>query len=214
MRGDLMEPTAPSRPAAASFMLIAGEPSGDLLAAELVRALQQATGSAPSQSKAPSTSSGRGPSRPRFFGAGGPHMAQAGVELAVDMTRHAVVGLVEVFKNFRQFKRLFDQLLELALARRPEFIVCVDFSGFNRRFARQIRWELQVRNITDWRPRLIQYVSPQVWASRPGRAQAMARDFDRVGRTHMSASLGRFPIEAVEVGRRAVLGGFALRRFA
>src|SRR6185503_4461003 len=63
-------------------------------------------------------------------------------------------------------------------ARRPDYIVCVDFSGFNRRFARSIRWELQARAITDWQPRLIQYVSPQVWASRPGRARAMARDFD------------------------------------
>src|SRR6185503_16674678 len=49
---------------------------------------------------------------------------------------------------------------------------------FNRRFARQIRWEICVREIRDWQPKIVQYVSPQVWASRPGRARSMARDLD------------------------------------
>ena len=144
-------------------MLIAGEPSGDLLAAELVKALKQETAS-----------------NPKCFGAGGSEMARAGVELAVDMTEHAVVGLVEVLRNYGTFKRLFDQLIAMAFERRPDVIICVDFSGFNRRFARQIRWELEVRRAThgNWKPRIVQYVSPQVWASRPGRANAMARDFD------------------------------------
>src|SRR4030095_15426605 len=112
------------------------------------------------------------------FGAGGPQMAAAGVELAFEMTQHAVVGLVEVIRNYGKFKRLFDQLVALALQRRPDLIVCVDFSGFNRRFVRQIRWEICVREIRDWQPKIVQYVSPQVWASRPGRARSMARDLD------------------------------------
>jgi lipid-A-disaccharide synthase len=168
-------------------MVLAGEPSGDLLAAELVRALQTAAA----------------PSRLRFFGAGGPQMDQAGVELAVEMTRHAVVGLVEVLKNYRRFKELFDKLIALAFDRRPEFIICVDFSGFNRRFARRIRWELQARAISDWQPRLIQYVSPQVWASRPGRARAMARDFDLLlaifpfEKAWYASHVAGFPVEFV-----------------
>ena len=153
-----------------TFMLIAGEPSGDALAAELVKALRQESAVNP-----PAASR-----QPQFFGAGGAKMAGAGVELAFDMTPHSVIGLWEVVKNYGKFKRLFDQLVALAFERRPEVIVCVDFSGFNRRFARQIRWELEVRRAThaDWRPKIVQYVSPQVWASRPGRARAMARDFD------------------------------------
>jgi lipid-A-disaccharide synthase len=152
------------------FMLIAGEPSGDLLAAELVRALEQESGgSAKSEVRSP-----------KFFGAGGAKMAEAGVELAFDMTQHSVIGLWEGIKNYGKFKRLFDQLVELAFDRRPDLIVCVDFSAFNHRFARQIRWELEVRRAThgNWRPKIVKYVSPQVWASRPGRAKAMARDFD------------------------------------
>jgi len=148
---------------ATTFMLIAGEPSGDLLAAELVKALKQELAASP-----------------KFFGAGGAKMAEAGVELAFDMTQHSVIGLWEVLKRYGQFKRLFDQLVTLAFERRPDVIVCVDFSGFNRRFAAKIRWELQVRHAThgNWKPRIVQYVSPQVWASRPGRAKSMARDFD------------------------------------
>jgi len=149
-----------------NFMIIAGEASGDLLAAELVKALKQELGrSHPSLT---------------FFGAGGPKMAEAGAELAFDMTQHAVIGLWEAVRNYGKFKRLFDQLVALAFERRPDVIVCVDFSGFNRRFARKIRRELEVCRATDgnWKPKIVQYVSPQVWASRPGRAKAMARDFD------------------------------------
>jgi len=141
-------------------MIIAGEPSGDLLAAELVGALA-------------ATPEGAGA---KFIGAGGPRMAEAGVELAFDMTQHAVVGLWEVLKNYFKFRRLFNQLLDLAVARRPDALICVDFSGFNRRFAAALR-ERQ-KSIPDWRLRVVQYVSPQVWASRPGRVRTMERDLD------------------------------------
>ncbi len=141
-------------------MIIAGEPSGDLLAAELVRTLA-------------ATPSGAGA---KFIGAGGPRMAEAGVELVFDMTQHAVVGLWEVVKNYFKFRRLFNQLLDLAVERRPDAVICVDFSGFNRRFAAALR-ERQ-KSIPDWKLRVVQYVSPQVWASRPGRVRTMERDLD------------------------------------
>ncbi len=151
-----------------SFMFIAGEASGDSLAAELVRELQ---------AQFAAHGSGFGP---RFFGAGGPAMAAAGVELACDLTQHSVIGLFEALQSYGKFKRLFDQLLDLAFARQPDVIVCVDFSGFNRRFAHAVRQRLarQQSAFHNWRPRLVQYVSPQVWASRADRAVTMARDFD------------------------------------
>ena len=149
-------------------MFIAGEASGDSLAAELVRELQ---------AQFAAQGSGFGP---RFFGAGGPEMAAAGVELAFDLTQHSVIGLLEALQNYGKFKRLFDQLLDLAFARQPDVIVCVDFSGFNRRFAHAVRRRLarQQNAFNNWRPRLVQYVSPQVWASRADRAVTMAQDFD------------------------------------
>src|SRR5947208_5342452 len=121
-----------------SFMLIAGEASGDLLAAELVGALRQELADAeavPTTDFQPLYTS----LEPRFFGAGGPKMAGAGVELAFDLTAHAVTGLSEVLKNLGKFRRLFAQLYRLALERRPDAIICVDFSGFNRSFAHAIR---------------------------------------------------------------------------
>src|SRR6185503_4257954 len=147
-----------------TIMLVAGEPSGDRLAAELVKAL-----------KAERACAGA-----RFFGAGGAEMSKAGVDVLVDMTQHSVIGIWEVLKRYGTFKRLFDRLLRLALERRPDVLICVDFSGFNRRFARGLRWEIEVQpgQFGGWRPRIVQFVSPQVWASRPGRARQMARDFD------------------------------------
>jgi lipid-A-disaccharide synthase len=149
-------------------MIIAGEPSGELLAAELVDALKQS----------PQLRELAFP--PVFFGAGGPRMAGAGVELAVDMTGHSIIGFFEVLQKYRDFKRIFDRLFQLALDRRPDVIVCVDFSGFNRRFARAIKRHVRAHrgSFNNWDPKIVQYVSPQVWASRPGRARSLERDLD------------------------------------
>jgi lipid-A-disaccharide synthase len=161
------------------FMVIAGEASGDLLAAELIRGIRQklaVRAGQPSDDLQPLETS----LEPQFFGAGGPAMRAAGVEVAVDMTNQAVVGLVEVLKNYSQFRKWFHQLLQLAIKREPHAIICVDFSGFNRRFAHAVRkyCESHKGAFLNWRPKLIQYISPQVWASRPGRAYSMARDLD------------------------------------
>jgi len=169
---------------AASFMVVAGEPSGDLLAAELVAALR----------RTPALEGRR--FAPRFFGAGGPQMAAAGVELAFDLTEDAVVGLAEVLRHYGQLRRRFRQLVALACERQPEVIVCVDFHGFNGRLARALRDRRagQAAGFRNWRPKIVQYVSPQVWASRPGRAYGMARDLDRL--------LCLFPFEPPWYARR------------
>ena len=120
-----------------SIMLIAGEASGDLLAAELVQALREEiprAEAAPTWDYQPLQAS----LEPRFFGAGGPRMAAAGVELAFDMTEHSVVGISDVVKNLFKFRRLFRQLFHMALERQPEVIIGVDFSGFNSRFAESL----------------------------------------------------------------------------
>jgi lipid-A-disaccharide synthase len=149
-------------------MLIAGEASGDLLAAELVKALKE------------SPVIRALPFPPEFFGAGGPRMAEAGVELAVNLTQHTVIGLSDALRKYGQFKRIFDQLFQLAADRAPDVIIGVDFSGFNRRFAGAIRNHVRSRRgmFLNWDPRIVQYVSPQVWASRPSRAHQLERDVD------------------------------------
>ncbi|MFM8359984.1 MAG: lipid-A-disaccharide synthase [Verrucomicrobiota bacterium] len=153
----------PKVPQALNVFLVAGEPSGDQLGAELVTALRrQAAGD------------GRGI---RCYGAGGERLAAAGMELAVDLTRHSVIGLWEVLRRYGRFRRLFQELLQLALEGRPEVVVGIDFGGFNLRFARAIRRHSAG---TGWTPRVVQFVSPQVWASRPGRARRLARNHDLV----------------------------------
>ena len=177
-------------------MLIAGEASGDTLAAELVVALRRellARQDADSTDMQPlRTALG-----PRFFGAGGPRMAAAGVELAFDMTQHSVIGLSEALKQVLKFRRLMSQLLKLALQRQPDVIVCVDFHGFNGRFAAAVRRAVRSQRgaFNNWNPKIVQFVSPQVWASRPGRAAAMAENLDLL--------LSIFPFEKAWYAQRA-----------
>ena len=151
-------------------MLIAGEASGDLLAAELVSALLAAS---------KRSEDGR---VPQFFGAGGSRMAAAGVELAFDLTQHSVIGVSDVLKNYFKFRRLFHQLLALAIQRQPDAIIGVDYGGFNLRFGHAIKQYVRKNQSasTPWNPKIIQFVSPQVWASRPGRANRLAADYDLV----------------------------------
>ena len=147
-------------------MLIAGEASGDTLGAELIGALREQLAAKTSSSDAP----------PQFFGAGGPLMAAAGMELIFDFTRHAIFGL-EALKRLGEFRQHLQHLLQLAVERKPDVIVCVDFAGFNRRFAHAVKEHVR-RSSDGWNPKIIQYISPQVWASRPGRADKMAKDID------------------------------------
>src|SRR5438067_12436763 len=121
-----------------TFMLIAGETSGDMLAAELVQALREdllEEDSATTDDYQPLYTS----LEPRFFGAGGPRMAAAGVELAFDLTRDSVTGLSDVLRNLIKFRRLFLQLYRIAIEREPDVIICVDFNEFNLRFAHAIK---------------------------------------------------------------------------
>ena len=148
-------------------MLIAGEASGDLLAAELVSALREQVLSSTTDLPLP----------PAFIGAGGPKMKVAGVHLAFDLTQHSVIGLSDVLKNYLEFRRLFNQLLALAIKQKPDAIIGVDYGGFNLRLGHAIKQYVR-KHPGGWNPKIIQFVSPQVWASRPGRAKRLARDYD------------------------------------
>ena len=147
-----------------TVLMIAGEASGDTLGAELIEATQAEPGG----------------DLIDFIGAGGPKMAAAGQHAELDLTQHAVVGIWEVLKNYGKFRRLFRQLLDLATRREPDAIVLIDYPGFNLRFAGAIR-NYQTSGggaFRDWQPKIICYVSPQLWAWREGRVHSIARDID------------------------------------
>jgi len=132
-------------------MFIAGEASGDAHAAKLIEALRV---------QAPEV---------KVFGAGGAKMQAAGMELLLDLTEHAVVGLVEVLRNYGKFRQIFWDLVEEAEKRKPDAVVLVDFPGFNLRFAKEMK-ELGIK--------VIYYISPQLWAWHASRAKQIERDVD------------------------------------
>jgi lipid-A-disaccharide synthase len=134
-----------------TVLIVAGEASGDMHAAALVKALKR-TGPAAG-----------------FFGAGGEKLKHEGVELLHDMTAIAVVGFFEVLKNFGTFRRIFHHLLEEADRRKPDLAILVDYPGFNLRLA----VELKKRNIP-----VIYYISPQVWAWGRDRINTIKRVVD------------------------------------
>jgi lipid-A-disaccharide synthase len=165
-------------------MLIAGEASGDTLAAELVSALRGASAANPQSEFR----------NPQFIGAGGPKMAAAGVDLAFDLTQHSVIGVSDVLKNLLTYRRLFNQLLALAIERKPDAIIGVDYGGFNLRFGHAVKQYVRDNPFSKWNPKIIQFVSPQVWASRPGRAKLLAADYDLL--------LSIFPFEQAWYAKR------------
>jgi len=134
-------------------MVIAGEVSGDMRAAGLLRALRGRLADA------------------SFFGIGGPEMRAAGAETLYDVADMAVMGIPEVARRLPFFYRVFREMRRAAGARRPDAVLLVDFPEFNLPFAAAARrMGLKV----------IYYVCPQVWAWRRGRIRRMARSVDRL----------------------------------
>jgi lipid-A-disaccharide synthase len=134
-------------------LLLAGEPSGDLHAAEVARALTR---------RVPGV---------RITGLGGPRMAAAGVRLLAGLDELAVMGFVEVLSRLRFFWRLEKRLGGLLRSGSVDLVLPVDYPGFNLRMAR-LAHGLGVP--------VLYYITPQVWAWKPRRAERLARDTDRV----------------------------------
>ncbi len=125
-----------------TVMLVAGETSGDLHAANLVRALKNINPDV------------------HFTGMGSNYMREAGVELLVDSASLAVVGLVEVLAHFSDLKAAMSTLREALQTHRPDLLILVDYPDFNLRLAASAK-QAGVK--------VLYYISPQVWAWRPGR---------------------------------------------
>ena len=134
---------------ATPILLSAGEASGDMYAARLATALKERADVA-------------------LFGMGGPEMRAAGVEIIVDYSEVAVVGITEVLKRLPSLRRAMGRLVEEARTRRPPLAILTDFPGFHLRLARKLT-PLDIRNIY--------YICPQFWAWRPWRANLVRRRF-------------------------------------
>ena len=146
-----------------SIFVAAGEHSGDALAAELVSALRDAS-----------------PKSLKFFGAAGPQMQQAGVEPIVDLTLESVVGLWEAVQKAVKFKYLMDRLRDEIIFRKPDLIIVVDNSGFNLRLLESVQDHVRLHEQPHgtWKPKVVYFISPQVWASRAGRSKSLEENVD------------------------------------
>jgi lipid-A-disaccharide synthase len=133
------------------IMIVAGEASGDLHAAKLVNAFREI---------APTASF-------EFFGSTGEKMRAAGVETIVRADHLSVVGLAEIARALPMFLRTFRALKRAAIERKPDVVVLVDFPDFNMKLA---------KSLSKSGPRIVYYISPQLWAWRRYRTRTI-RDY-------------------------------------
>ncbi len=134
-----------------SVMFSAGEASGDQHAAHLFLALKELHPTL------------------RGIGMGGPKMAQAGISLSYDSSSIAVIGLVEVLKHYLEIRRALTLMQQLVSQEKPNLLICVDYKEFNLKLAQFAKRQ---------GVKVLFYVSPQVWAWRPGRVLTYGRAID------------------------------------
>ncbi|HEY2068761.1 MAG TPA: lipid-A-disaccharide synthase [Rhizomicrobium sp.] len=146
-----------------TLMLVCGEPSGDILGAQLMDGLRALAGDGV-----------------RIIGVGGAAMTARGLDSLYPLDATAVMGLREVVPRIPAILRRVNQAADFALKERPDAVVCIDSPDFTHRIAKRVkRLAPEIRTVN--------YVAPQVWASRQYRARQMSHYFDLV--------LALFPFE-------------------
>jgi lipid-A-disaccharide synthase len=135
------------------ILLSAGEASGDQHAASLFLELKKLIPEA------------------RAIGMGGAKMREAGVDVRYDSTGIAVIGAVEVIRHYGAIRRALNLMKTLLREEKPDLLVCVDYKEFNFRLARAAK----AAGV-----KVLFYVSPQVWAWRPGRVKKYGAAVDRM----------------------------------
>jgi lipid-A-disaccharide synthase len=131
--------------------MVAGEASGDQYGAALVYALYAHF------------------PRLQIYGVGGTQMQAAGVQTLFDIETLNVVGAIEVCAKIPQAIRIAQRLIQEAKGRGTRVVVLIDAPGFNLHLARRAKQAGL---------RVVYYVSPQIWAWRPGRVKKIARSVD------------------------------------
>ena len=137
-------------------MLVAAEASGDALGAGLMRALRRRLGEGV-----------------RFVGVGGARMEAEVLKSPFDISDLSILGWAEGLKAYPRVVARADETAALAARERPDAAVLIDSWGFTLRVAQRLRRQ-------DPKLKLIKYVGPQVWASRPARAKTLARTVDHL----------------------------------
>ena len=162
--------------------VVAGEPSGDILGGDLVRALAAATGA-----------------QPELVGVGGRHLISQGLDSLFDYTELSIIGFSAVILQLPKLILRIRQTADAIIAARPDCLVIIDSPDFSHRVARKVRAALPDLKI-------INYVCPTVWAWKPERAGAMnglcrpcAVDLSvRAGDPRPSRGAARSPMSATD----------------
>lgn len=136
--------------------LVAGEPSGDLLASRLMRALKKKTGG-----------------DVRFYGVGGETMAQEGLTSLFDSSELAVMGLMEVIPSIPRILKRISQTVQDIVDKKPDVVVTVDSWSFSARVNKALK--ARKTGIPQFH-----YVAPQVWAWKKKRAKTCGRYIDEL----------------------------------
>lgn len=143
-----------AEPRALRVALLAGEPSGDALGANLMRALRSETGG-----------------RVEFSGTGGAQMEAEGLRSLFPIADMAIMGVVELLPRARFLLRRIDEAAQFLLRDPPDVVVTIDSPGYTRRVMQRVPG----RSFP-----IVHYVAPTVWAWRPGRARRLARLCDHL----------------------------------
>jgi lipid-A-disaccharide synthase len=136
------------------LVIVAGEPSGDVIGARLMAALKDQTDGAV-----------------RFTGVGGERMLAEGLIPLFPMADLSVMGISAVLERLPLLLRRLHQAVDATLRLRPDALVTIDSPGFSFRLARRVGGAGLAR---------VHYVAPTVWAWRPGRAARIARFLDHL----------------------------------
>lgn len=162
------------------LFIVAGEPSGDIMAAALVGALRDLA-----------------PGGVELRGVGGERLEAAGLRSLFPMEELAVMGLAEVLPRLPGLRRRLSATAAAVAAWQPDAVVTVDSPGFNLRLLAGLR---------GLPSRRIHYVAPQAWAWRPGRAAALPALLDRllVVLPFEPAFFARYGVETLFVGHPAI----------
>jgi len=133
------------------IMFSAGESSGDQHAANMFKELQK---------QLPNI---------KGLGMGSSKMQQSGIDIHFDSSNIAVIGLVEVLKHYGEIRSALKLMQKLVVSEQPDLLVCVDYKEFNLKLARFAKQQ---------GIKVLFYVSPQVWAWRPGRVVTYGKAID------------------------------------
>ena len=139
------------------IMISAGEISGDMYGAAIIRELRRIF-------------EGHGLSI-EAFGIGGDRLRDEGAELFAHASETGVMGFWEVLKRYGFFSRLLKTMTSLLDSRRPDLLLTIDYPGFNLRLAAQAK----KRGI-----KTVHFICPQVWAWHKSRIPKIARIFDKL----------------------------------